>query len=61
VDPADEPTGNAAPIVARTRTDVESATIEIELADVENAADFFERVATIIRKGGSVRVRVTAS
>jgi len=55
----EEVTASAAPVVARTRTDLESAEIEIELADNEQAANFFERVALILRRGERVRVRVS--
>jgi hypothetical protein len=57
----DEDTGPLGVSVPRTRTDLESAEIELELADSEQAAAFFERVAAIIRKGGTVRVRVRAA
>ena len=54
----DEDTGPLEISVPRTRTDLESAEIELELADSDQAAAFFERVAAIIRKGSRVRVRV---
>jgi len=57
----DEATGPFEVVMSRTRTDLECAEIELELADHEQAAAFFERIAAIMRKGRRVRIRILAA